>query len=174
MKRGFIDTIVPMHRLGDALAAASTEPQSEELCRYAEGSLAGAALGTMTLAAHGHGTAADRERFAKSWLYATVMHETGHTLGLRHTSAGSTAYTQAQLHDVRFTQAHGTTASVMDYTPVNLAAPGKRQADYFPTRLGIYDYWAIAYGYTNFANVHSSSEELPYLHAIAQRSTQPG
>jgi hypothetical protein len=174
VKRGFIDTILPMRRLSDALATRSSEPESEARCSYAEGSLAGAALGTMLLAAHGHGTAADRERFAKSWLYATVMHETGHTLGLRHNFAGSTAYTPAQLHDPRFTQAHGTTASVMDYTPVNVAAPGTRQADYFPTRLGVYDYWAIAYGYTRFSNVHSSAEELPYLRSIAQRSTQPG
>jgi hypothetical protein len=40
--------------------------------------------------------------------------------------------------------------------------------------LGPYDYWAIAYGYMRFANVHSSAEELPYLRAIADRSTQPG
>jgi hypothetical protein len=98
----------------------------------------------------------------------------GHTLGLRHNFEGSTAYTQAQLHDPRFTREHGTTASVMDYTPVNLAAPGKRQAAYFPTRLGPYDYWAIAYGYQRFVNVHSSAEEIPYLRAIAEQSTRPG
>ena len=56
---------------------------------------------------HGHGTATDRERYTMSWLYATVMHETGHTLGLRHNFEGSTAYSQAQLHDPQFTRAHG-------------------------------------------------------------------
>jgi hypothetical protein len=174
IKRGYVDTIAPLHRSENALDRPPTEPTSEVVCEYAQDSLAQAALGTMLLAVHGHGTAADRERYAKSWLYATVMHETGHTLGLRHNFEGSTAYTQAELHDPHFTRAHGTTGSVMDYTPVNLAAPGKRQADYFPTRLGPYDYWAIAYGYRRFANVHSSTEELPYLQAIAVRSTQPG
>jgi hypothetical protein len=175
VKRGYVDSILPLRRLPNALTMPQSDDTSgEDVCAYAATSLSQAALGTMQLAAHGHGSAADRERYANSWLYATVMHETGHTLGLRHNFEGSTAFTQAQLHDPAFTRAHGTTGSVMDYTPVNLAAPGQRQADYFPTRLGPYDYWAIAYGYTRFANIHSSSEELPYLKAIAVRSTQPG
>jgi hypothetical protein len=173
IKRGYVDTIVPLRRIDNMLAPPAGS-LSEEVCDYAAGSLSQTALGTMLLAAHGHGTPADRERYATSWLYATVMHETGHTLGLRHNFEGSTAYTQAQLHDPQFTREHGTTASVMDYTPVNLAAPGKRQAAYFPTRLGPYDYWAVAYGYQRFANVHSSAEELPYLRAIAEQSTHPG
>src|ERR1700688_2974546 len=72
------------------------------------------------------------------------------------------------------TRAHGTTGSVMDYTPVNLAAPGERQADYFPTKLGPYDDWAIEYGYRSFPNVHSSSDEAVALSRIASRSTAPG
>lgn len=174
IKRGYVDTIVPLRRIDTALAPPAPQTQSEDMCDYAAGSLSQAALGTMLLAAQGHGTPADRERYATSWLYSMVMHETGHTLGLRHNFEGSTAYTQAQLHDPQFTSEHGTTASVMDYTPVNLAAPGKRQAAFFPNRLGPYDYWAIAYGYQRFANVHSSAEEVPYLRAIAERSTRPG
>jgi hypothetical protein len=102
------------------------------------------------------------------------MHEVGHTLGLRHNFEGSTAYTYAQLHDPAFTRAHGTTASVMDYTPANLAAPGERQADYFPTKLGTYDYWAIEYGYKSFPNVRTSADESGPLSRIAARSTEPG
>jgi hypothetical protein len=61
----------------------------------------------------------------------------------------------------------------MDYTPANIAAPGERQADYFPNRLGPYDYWAIDYGYKPLHQT-SSDAELPGLHAIAARSTEPG
>jgi hypothetical protein len=61
----------------------------------------------------------------------------------------------------------------MDYTPANIAAPGERQADYFPNQLGPYDYWAIQYGYTPL-HQHSSDAELPYLRKIAARSTDPG
>lgn len=176
IKRGYVDTIVPLHRLNDAFALPTGVPSSlsESVCDYAQESLSQAALGTQLLAEHGHGSPLDRERYANLWLYATVMHEAGHTLGLRHNFEGSTAYTPVELHDPNFTRLHGTTASVMDYTPVNLALPGERQADYFPTRLGVYDYWAIQYGYARFSNVHSSDEELPYLQKIAARSTERG
>jgi len=62
----------------------------------------------------------------------------------------------------------------MDYTPANIAAPGERQADYFPTHLGAYDYWAVEYGYRSFPNVRSSADEAIPLSRIAARSTQPG
>jgi hypothetical protein len=167
VKRGYVDVVLPLSR-GPAdvkLGAAD--------CEYQAGAALDAALGSLELAADPNVSAAKRERYAQAWLYATVLHEVGHTLGLRHNFAGSTAYTPAQLHDPAFTGAHGTTASVMDYTPVNLAAPGKRQADYFTKHLGPYDYWAIDYGYRRFGT-KTSAAELPYLHQIAARSTQPG
>jgi len=169
IKRGYLDTVSPLNR-APTNAHADVDPDA---CDIAGDGALDATIGAMAMAANPHTTVADRERYAQAWLYSTVLHEVGHTLGLRHNFAGSSAYTPAQLHDPAFTHAHSTTGSVMDYTPVNLAAPGKRQADYFPTRLGVYDYWAIAYGYERFP-VKSSSAELPYLHQIAALSTQPG
>ena len=194
VKSGYVDRVLPAQRLsrnayavssgllaqdvlsGDAATAASdanAASQSEE-CSVEEDSVVQAALGTLLLARSPHATAADRERYAQAWLYSTVMHEVGHTLGLRHNFEGSTAYTFAELHDPAFTHAHGTTASVMDYTPANLAAPGERQADYFPTRLGTYDEWAIEYGYRAFPNVRTSADEAVPLSRIASRSTERG
>jgi len=169
IKRGYRDTVLPLNR-APTNAQAAFDPDA---CDLSDAGALDAAIGAMSLASKPHATAADRERFAQAWLYSTVLHEVGHTLGLRHNFAGSSAYSPAQLHDPAFTHAHGTTASVMDYTPVNLAAPGKRQADYFPTRLGVYDYWAIQYGYQRFPT-KTSEGELPYLRKIAARSTQPG
>jgi hypothetical protein len=181
VKRGYIDTIVPAQRNMSAFAPAAAQLQQAAespgidafSCLLADKSLSQAALGMQMLIASPHATVADRAKYADQWLYSTVLHEVGHTLGLRHNFQGSTAYTTAQLHDPNFTRTHGTTGSVMDYTPVNLAAPGQRQADYFPNHLGPYDYWVIDYGYHRFG-VKSSSAELPYLAKIAARSTQPG
>jgi hypothetical protein len=186
IKRGYADRVLPAQRAHDAYAqpadpfdvasASGGEEDSDDdgVCAFEEGSVAKAALGTLLLAQNPRATAADRERYAQEWLYSTVMHEVGHTLGLRHNFEGSTAYSYAQLHDPAFTHAHGTTGSVMDYTPANIAAPGERQADYFPTRLGVYDYWAIEYGYRTFPNIRSSADESIPLSRIAARSTEPG
>jgi hypothetical protein len=184
IKRGYVDRVQPAQRnrsnayalwdrvLGTA-DAGDPSPRSEE-CTLEEDSVAQAALGSLMLARNPRATAADRERYAQEWLYSTVLHEVGHTLGLRHNFQGSTAYTYAQLHDPAFTRAHGTTASVMDYTPANVAALGERQADYFPMKLGTYDDWAIEYGYRTFPNVRRSSDEAVPLSRIAARSTEPG
>ena len=180
IKRGYTELILPAERANHNAYAASQAPASFETgdgdddCAFQEDGAANAALGTLMLQLNPRATAADRERFAQAWLYSVVMHEVGHTLGLRHNFEGSTAYSYRQLHDPAFTRTHGTTASVMDYTPVNLAAPGERQADYFPTRLGVYDEWAIEYGYQTFPNIRSSADERIPLSRIASRSTEPG
>src|SRR4029078_7005614 len=44
-----------------------------------------------------------------------IMHEGGHTLGLRHNFRGSAGVTQTQLSDRSYTQSHGVGVSVMDY-----------------------------------------------------------
>ncbi|MBV1774687.1 zinc-dependent metalloprotease [Burkholderiaceae bacterium DAT-1] len=107
--------------------------------------------------------------FVKKRIKDVIMHEVGHTLGLRHNFKASTAYTFAQLSDPAFTATHGISASVMDYVPANLALKGEKQADYYQNDLGPYDYWAIAYGYTPF----KADAEKDGLAKIAARSTEP-
>ncbi len=181
IKRGYVLRILPAERANHnayaAGAAGASDGDAEgeaDTCSYQEDAAAGAALGTLMLQQNPRVTTRDRERYAQEWLFSTVMHEVGHTLGLRHNFEGSTAFSYRDLHNPAFTRVHGTTASVMDYTPVNLAAPGERQADYFPTHLGVYDNWAIEYGYRTFPNVRSSADERIPLSRIASRSTEPG
>ncbi len=87
------------------------------------------------------------EEYINQAIKDTIMHEVGHTLGLRHNFKASTLHANDKLHDTKVTREQGLTASVMDYTPVNLAPKGVKQGDFFTTTLGIYDYWAIEYGY---------------------------
>ena len=57
-----------------------------------------------------------------------VMHEVGHTLGLRHNFKGSTMLANNQLHDTKITREKGLVGSVMDYSPVNLAPRASSRA----------------------------------------------
>ncbi|MEN3110191.1 zinc-dependent metalloprotease [Uliginosibacterium paludis] len=109
----------------------------------------------------------EAEALAQDMMRWVVMHEVGHTLGLRHNFRASTAYTLAQLRDPAFVEQHGLSSSVMDYLPLN-RWPGKpaRRPAMTQKMLGAYDLWAIAYGYTPFP---AESERLS-LKQIAERA----
>jgi hypothetical protein len=96
-----------------------------------------------------------------------VMHEVGHTLGLRHNFKGSTMLTHDQLHDTKITREKGLVGSVMDYSPVNIAPRGVKQGDFFSTTLGPYDYWAIEYAYKPLSG--GTEGEAAELKKIAAR-----
>ena len=112
------------------------------------------------------------ERFAKNYLRDVVMHEVGHTLGLRHNFHASTIRTTAQLQDANFTRTHGLTGSVMDYTPFNIATGDEKQGEYTMSSLGPYDYWAIEYAYRPI-DAPTAEAERPALSRIAARSIEP-
>ena len=78
-------------------------------------------------------------------LKALVMHEIGHTLGLRHNFRGSAGASAAQLANRGWTSMHGFGVSVMDYMPPSLSLDGARQGDYYAPTIGSYDRWAISY-----------------------------
>jgi hypothetical protein len=105
-------------------------------------------------------------------LKEVVMHEVGHTLGLRHNFKASTLWKVEELHDVAKTRQKGLSSSVMDYNPVNIAPKGTRQGDFFSTTIGPYDYWAIEYGYKPIA-APSPEAERAELNKIAGRSGEP-
>lgn len=76
-------------------------------------------------------------------------HEVGHTLGLRHNMAASSATPVEKLRDKAWVEANGHTVSIMDYARFNyVAQPEDRISEkgLFP-RIGDYDKWAIEWGY---------------------------
>jgi hypothetical protein len=103
-----------------------------------------------------------------------AMHEVGHTLGLRHNFKGSTLYSVEEAYQRSLREdSLPLSASVMDYLPAQLAAPGDRQGNYYTSTIGPYDYWAVEYGYRTF-DAQSPADQQLQLAAIAARSGEPG
>jgi hypothetical protein len=76
------------------------------------------------------------EEFLGQMIKEVVMHEVGHSLGLRHNFHASTMLTAEQLNDTTITRAKGQSGSVMDYNPINIVPKGQKQGDYVTTTIG--------------------------------------
>lgn len=112
------------------------------------------------------------EKYVNDLLRATVTHEMGHILGLRHNFLASTYHTPAQLADPKLVAAQGISASVMDYVGFNVFGL-KTGAGLFAKGPGTYDYWAIQYGYAPI-KAATPEAQVPELKKIAAQSYLPG
>lgn len=100
-------------------------------------------------------------------------HEVGHTLGLPHNMGSSVAYPVEKLRDAAFTQKYGTAPSIMDYARFNyVAQPGDEGVALMPN-IGVYDKYAIAWGYKPILG-KTAEEEKPILNQwIMQHAGDP-
>lgn len=145
------------------------------LCEYGIGLAQQAALGALALWLRSDRPLPEEppKEYVHAFLRQLVAHEVGHTLGLRHNFHGSTLLSPTALHNPELTRRIGLVASVMDYNPVNLAPPGLKQGEYWTSRVGPYDCWAIKYGYTPIPNAETPEDELPILRKIASQAPLP-
>ncbi|MCA9246566.1 MAG: zinc-dependent metalloprotease [Planctomycetales bacterium] len=139
-------------------------------CKYCQGQSHQLALSASVFAARTQ-SPEDLEKLIMQALKDVTMHEVGHTLGLRHNFKASTYYSLADLNDPNKTSKTGISASVMDYTPVNMQPKDANQGDYYSTTIGPYDYWAIEYGYKTLSG--GTDAEVEELKKIASRSGEP-
>ena len=94
-------------------------------------------------------------------------HEVGHSLGLRHNMIASQATPVEKLRDKAWVEAHGHTASIMDYARFNyVAQPEDKVSEkgLFP-RINDYDKWAIKWGYQYRPEFKDPAREKDVLRA---------
>lgn len=107
----------------------------------------------------------DDDLMRESIKYA-ASHEVGHTLGLMHNMGASYAFPVEKLRDPQFTQKYGTTPSIMDYARNNyVAQPGdvERGVKLTPPALGVYDTYAINWGYRLIPGAKTPEDEKATL-----------
>ncbi|MFY8020290.1 MAG: zinc-dependent metalloprotease, partial [Bacteroidia bacterium] len=125
-------------------------------------------FGASALQANGLSDIESRE-YIKQSLYYLVLHEMGHTLGLNHNMKASQMLKPSLLNNKELTRQIGLTASVMDYPAVNVALDKNKQGDYFTTRPGPYDLWAIQFGYSQ-GNGNEEEEKKRLLNLLSLSS----
>jgi Met-zincin/Domain of unknown function (DUF5117) len=124
-------------------------------------------------ARNGRSTDPMPEQFVTDDWLGTIMHETGHNLGMQHNFIGSMAYTAKQLQDRGFTARYGVASTVMGYAPLNIWPRNTPQGSYFQTALGPYDYYAIHWAYAPVPGAQTAEAELPTLRKWAAAWSDP-
>ncbi len=80
-------------------------------------------------------------------------HEVGHTFGLKHNMGASFSYPVESLRSKEFTDKMGGTApSIMDYARYNYVAQQEDGVTAITPKIGLYDKYAIEWGYRWFPN----------------------
>jgi hypothetical protein len=92
-------------------------------------------------------------------------HEVGHTLGLPHNFGSSSCVPVENLRNKAWVEANGHTPSIMDYARFNYVAQPEDNitpAGIYP-RIGVYDKWAIEWGYKMILEAKTAEDEVPIL-----------
>ena len=110
-----------------------------------------------------------RQQLIEDSMYMLILHEIGHTLGLTHNMRASQL--QPDVFDEVAVAATGLSGSVMDYEAVNVAPPGQAQTPFYQNRPGLYDHWAIEYGYA--PSLADTAAEQERLQTLLARSKEP-
>ena len=109
------------------------------------------------------------DEFVHQALKEIVMHEVGHTLGLRHNFKASTVRPRGdQRQDRDHRERRRPSASVMDYARPTSRRKGVSRATTSLPTIGPYDYWAIEYGYKDISATNRRRSAK-----IAARSAEP-
>ena len=115
--------------------------------------------------------AEDLSDLVKESIYYLVLHEVGHTMGLNHNMKSSQLHSPKDAHNKALTEKVGLTGSVMEYPAVNIALDKNKQGQFYTTKPGPYDLWAIEFGYS--PSLEDAAKEEARLEKILSRSHEP-
>ncbi len=104
-----------------------------------------------------------------------VTQEMGSVLGLLHNYAASASYTTDQLRSAKFTKESGLTSSILDGVTYNyLAQPSDKGVRLINDQLGVYDLFAIDWGYRYFdLKGDPAAEAKELLSRVDKRAREP-
>ena len=104
-----------------------------------------------------------KDRVMGELIQFVSSHEVGHTLGLPHNMGSSSAYPVDSLRSATFTKKYGTAPAIMDYARFNyVAQPGDNGVALMPN-IGIYDKYAISWGYRPILDAVTAQDEKETL-----------
>lgn len=87
-------------------------------------------------------------------------HEVGHTLGLKHNMGASYAFPTDSLRSPTFYARQGVSPSIMDYARFNYVAQAEDKVKHLVPKIGVYDKFAIAWGYRYYPE-EDAHKEIP-------------
>ena len=142
--------------------------QGRHLCEYSEGMKHQMMFAHTVLAAQPKEVIDD---FLYDVIKEVVMHEVGHTLGLRHNFKASSIYSTEEIMELRDTD-QATTGSVMDYNPILFFASGSTEGHFLTPTIGPYDHWAIEYGYRPFDSTYKNDKKQQDTESEAEEAQE--